>query len=257
VRLESNNDQGRGLAIGDGAYVDNEGIVSAIDWIEFLFRRWQDLPKGSRPFDRIMLLQLNPARSGDALDPPQASPIFDSLRWLTGPMEAMLRVRSTSQLERGHLEKDLTDLWGESLLGKSSMESPQWMQMPSMEAVTKRRIATSGARLPATNPLRDKATRDRFRQTHPEATVPRNRRVPKPPQQKTTMQDAVASVQERIERDPILVLEIPFELSDPSAIIPLNWKLSRSQKRWYGKVWEETQQTNQELTETLDQLFGP
>jgi predicted acylesterase/phospholipase RssA len=258
VRLESTNQQGRGLAIGDGAYVDNEGIVSAIDWIEFLFRRWHDLPKGSRPFDRMMLLHLNPSRSGDALDPPQASPIFDSLRWLTGPMEAMLRVRSTSQLERGHLEKDLTDLWGESFLGRSLKESPQWMQMPSMEAVTTRRIAPPAERLPATNPLRDKATRDRFRQTHPEATMPRNRRVPMPPQQKAAaLQNAVPSVQERIERDPILVLEIPFELSDPSAIIPLNWKLSRSQKRWYGKVWEETRHTNQELTELLDQLFGP
>jgi hypothetical protein len=173
-------------------------------------------------------------------------------------MEAMLRVRSTSQLERGHLEKDLTDLWGESFLGRSLKESPQWMQMPSMEAVTTRRIAPPAERLPATNPLRDKATRDRFRQTHPEATMPRNRRVPMPPQQKAAaLQNAVPSVQERIERDPILVLEIPFELSDPSAIIPLNWKLSRSQKRWYGKVWEETRHTNQELTELLDQLFGP
>ena len=79
-----------------------------------------------------------------------------------------------------------------------------------------------------------------------------------PPQQKAAaLQNAVPSVQERIARDPILVLEIPFELSDPSAIIPLNWKLSRSQKRWYGKVWEETRHTNQELTELLDQLFGP
>jgi predicted acylesterase/phospholipase RssA len=258
VRLESTNQQGRGLAIGDGAYVDNEGIVSAIDWIEFLFRRWHDLPKDSRPFDRMMLLHLNPSRSGDALDPPQASPIFDSLRWLTGPMEAMLRVRSTSQLERGHLEKDLTDLWGESYLGKSPKEPPKWMQMPAMEAVTSRRITPPAERLPATNPLRDKATRDRFRQTHPEATVPRNQRAPLPtPQKSVARHDAFASVQERIERDPILVLEIPFELSDPAAIIPLNWKLSRSQKRWYGKVWEETQQTNQELTEMLDQLFGP
>jgi hypothetical protein len=258
VRLESTNEQGRGLAIGDGAYVDNEGIVSAIDWIEFLFRRWNELPKASRPFDRIMLLHLNPSRSGDALDPPQASPIFDSLRWLTGPMEAMLRVRSTSQLERGHLEKDLTDLWGESFLRNPPAESPRWMQMPSMEAITTRRIKPPAERLPATNPLRNKATRDRFRQTHPEAIVPRNRQLPKPPQQQAgVIQDAVASVQEQIERDPILVLEIPFELSDPSAIIPLNWKLSRSQKRWYGKVWEETQQTNQELTAMLDQLFGP
>jgi hypothetical protein len=132
------------------------------------------------------------------------------------------------------------------------------MQMPSMEAITARRITPPAERLPATNPLRDKATRDRFRQTHPEATMPKNRQLPRPPQQKAgVIQDAVASVQERIERDPILVLEIPFELSDPSAIIPLNWKLSRNQKRWYGKVWEETQQTNQELTTMLDQLFGP
>ena len=98
--------------------MDNEGIVTAVDWIDFLLRRWYPIKDerdedGNKKcsFDRILLLRIAPATSFDGLVPEDKPAIFGATRWLAGPLETMVNVRGASQAERGNLETDLARLY--------------------------------------------------------------------------------------------------------------------------------------------------
>lgn len=111
TNIRDGNAIGRAVAIGDGGYVDNEGIVTAVDWIQFLLERWSATPKNVRPFDQILVLRIMPAVNSDSLEPPSSHCLAKNLRWLTGPLETIANVRGTSQSERGNLETDLAALY--------------------------------------------------------------------------------------------------------------------------------------------------
>ena len=117
---------GKAVVMCDGGYVDNEGIVTAVNWIEFCLARMEsNMPSGtsgglttcrvegsaeSIKFDRVLLLRIEPnPNTSDGTTGPSvnAEGIESWLRWLTGPIEAVVNVRSTSQYERGNLEADL------------------------------------------------------------------------------------------------------------------------------------------------------
>ena len=61
---------------------------------------------------------------------------------------------------------------------------------------------------------------------------------------------------------PVVVLDIPFD-TGIERTIPLNWKLSRKQKEWYQKAWEQiffrkggdSTKDIGELTEVMDLYF--
>ncbi len=105
------NDIGEHVAICDGGYVDNESIVTAVNWTEFLLKRWASEEPSKRTFDRILLLRIEPSAVEDKNEPASSGGLMGTFRWIGGPGEAMVNVRSASQLERGNLETDLAALY--------------------------------------------------------------------------------------------------------------------------------------------------
>ncbi|MFO1065178.1 MAG: patatin-like phospholipase family protein [Pirellulales bacterium] len=98
-------------AIGDGGYADNEGIVSAVEWIDLIAHRASDelekQPAGERekhlsqlPFRRIVLLRIQPSPDFETKEAEQTKAGSlaqgDRLRWLAGPVEALASMRSAS-----------------------------------------------------------------------------------------------------------------------------------------------------------------
>ena len=83
--------------VADGGYIDNEGVVSALDWLDHLVA---DRKAGRCPsFDRVLVVRIMPFPDDEADDK------FGQGGWLfafAGPAEAIMNVRSSSQLERNH-----------------------------------------------------------------------------------------------------------------------------------------------------------
>ena len=98
---------GEKVSIGDGAYSDNDGIVTALDWIKFLLDDFTEDP----PFSKILLLRISPydPDSTKVSVPTFFDYLKTSFRGLTGPLEALASVRSASQTERARLESILMD----------------------------------------------------------------------------------------------------------------------------------------------------
>ncbi len=55
---------------------------------------------------------------------------------------------------------------------------------------------------------------------------------------------------------PDVVKEIPFETGGDDLMIPLNWKVTREQKRWYPIAWDWNMTWDEELTQLLDECFS-
>jgi hypothetical protein len=91
--------------LADGGYVDNEGMVSALEWLRHLVALRGSVPAGTS-FDRVLLVRIVPF-------PPEAQEAtFSRLGWLqmfSGPIDAMMNVRSTSQVERNQIALQLTE----------------------------------------------------------------------------------------------------------------------------------------------------
>jgi hypothetical protein len=86
-----------GLHVADGGYVDNEGMVSALQWLRDLVRH---RAKGANDlrFRQVLLIRILPFQDED--------PSFPKSGWLYafyGPAETMVKVRSSSQLERNYI----------------------------------------------------------------------------------------------------------------------------------------------------------
>lgn len=86
------------LALADGGYVDNEGIITAIQWIR--------TPGVIRESDRVFLIRIQPS-GARAVASKRSSRIGSAMRWLLGPLEGIISMRTASQRERGELEVDL------------------------------------------------------------------------------------------------------------------------------------------------------
>jgi hypothetical protein len=95
-------DEPEGFHIVDGGYADNEGIVTAVEWIQELLdhriRTGVDLP-----FKRILILRLQPFQDSDE----NHRPLGPLAGTLLGPALAINNARGASQVERGGLEASL------------------------------------------------------------------------------------------------------------------------------------------------------
>src|SRR5262249_6424019 len=101
----TNIDEQKAYHVADGAYADNEGIVTAVDWINQLCE-YYSTPENepTRPFDRVLFVRVQPFPTKTP------SPAKTGKGWqfaTTGPLQGMLKVRQASQAERGNLEADL------------------------------------------------------------------------------------------------------------------------------------------------------
>ena len=249
------------IALGDGGYVDNEGIMTAIEWIDFLASK---NTAEAKVFDRILLIRIQPAVVD--LSAPEASRVVSSLRWLTGPLEALANMRSTSQVERGELEVDV---------GTQYIESPWWKKS---EDVT----STASNEAPAIEPdetdvPNTKTVSKEFQKLNKALqrgarieSIKQSSKQTKPDQQGTISKpgtgDAIpqAFAGDRIDSlvdYPVVEVQMPFLIKDVE--LPLNWKLSEKQKLVYPIAWQEllkgiTSQGGQHYSffAELDAIFG-
>ena len=259
--------KGDAVAICDGGYVDNEGIVSAVNWIDFLIKRWAVLKPDKRPFARILLLRIEPAYSEDTGKLPNSGGVAGSLRWLAGPAEAMVKVRAASQLERGNLESDLASQIHELNTGETHSESaktaskfaPSLLGSPAAQdslkaeptvveqSIFQRQNASPEASRKEWNTLVDEY-QERLK-------TGENRADDKPRVQgmfRPTPSDDIERVTESNEL-PVVVQAIRFE--NANQVIPLNWKLSKKQKVWYLLAWERCSGEGTKLKATLSRFF--
>jgi hypothetical protein len=96
--------------MADGGYVDNEGIVTAVDWVSQLINHFAQPDSGRSPFDRVLILRIrhevpkDPLVNANANQKTEANKGFEFAAF--GPLKAVLTVRGTSQIERGQVEVD-------------------------------------------------------------------------------------------------------------------------------------------------------
>lgn len=233
---------GTRVALCDGGYVDNEGIVTAVNWIEFLLKHWAKESSGRRTFDRILLLRIEPDASDDENQIPGSGGIWELFRGLTGPAEAMTKVRSASQLERGDLETDLVSLYLK--VTNSELEKvPQKGQPSNPDAPSE----VDGR----------KRLRRRYRENEDKspgelATNPKSPVSPATgqPTYGATFADDTGDT---TTGPPVVVLTVRFE--GGNQVIPLNWKLSNEQKLAYFNAWSCCSSDATPLRKSLDLLF--
>lgn len=250
---------GECVAICDGGYVDNEGIVSAVNWIEFLLRRWHAEKVDEKPFQRILLLRIEPAASEDRNIPSDPGGLAGWFRWLTGPVESMVKVRSASQLERGNLEADLAALYlrlDDST--PSSHTEPTGSILENSGAFPNDYTAQQNlVDLPELDP-KQKSSQE-IRETWDKmldgfSSRPLTKREPQPPEPR-----AGAVIDNRSDEEnssPLVVLQT-VRFINAEQTIPLNWKLSNRQKLGYLLAWELCAADETLLRSTLDEMFTP
>jgi hypothetical protein len=258
---------GRAVALCDGGYVDNEGIVTAVTWIEYLLRhRFDELnskeksgdgnsgggsEKRDHTFDRILLLRIEPALSRENEMGPGGFDPMNYLRWLVGPVEAMMNVRSTSQVERGHLEADLTqfyfDLSGASLseekfAPQKSVASAQQDESQTSLSIPRNLKEAQTARQKWNEELKDFETEFKAKVKTGEIKTKQSPSEREPLVYRRRTSSDVNSI--------VIVESVPFY--DAYQVIPLNWKLSKIEKLGYLYSWK---QISGPLRCTLDRYF--
>jgi hypothetical protein len=246
---------GECVALCDGGYVDNEGIVTAVNWIEFLLKRWAAQAPMERTFDRILLLRIEPASVEDKHQPPDAGGPYGWFRWLTGPAETIFKVRSTSQLERGNLESDLAALFL-TFRAKRANE-------PSMDEPSSSTTLASTITMPQSSIVeiaefdKDRYSPAQIRENWDKMLEDYQQRGAKSdsiPRQDSTTTAISAEEEKAGNQRPVIVQSITFV--DANQVIPLNWKLSNRQKLGYLLAWELCSAENSPLRQTLDRYFN-
>ncbi|MBL8888946.1 MAG: patatin-like phospholipase family protein [Planctomycetaceae bacterium] len=291
VSAENGSALGQAVALGDGGYADNEGIVSAIDWIEFILRNWNN----QTGFKRILVVRVMPSGMADSLQTPQTSWLVRGVRWLTGPLETIANVRSTSQAERGNLESDLaarslkTVQSEETAVDPGPMNPLGQIELPPALCINTNFEVRQEAQIgfdpsqagmrrwdDVENPTRwqskarDAFAKREFEQSRPDAQQP-SVRPDQPPITNSSPTftfpvelNSEEEVQlENLLRSKVIIVDVPFLFpynnTDPARdasaapTIPLNWKLSREQKEWYQPAWERVYQAD--LKPLFDRLF--
>ena len=254
TRPERASPLGENVAICDGGYVDNEGIVTAVNWVEFLLKRWAKENSTPRTFDRILLLRIEPSATVDQNQIPDSGGLFGWFRWLTGPVETMSKVRAASQLERGNLETDLAALYLKVAVPQSNelpkitsglMKSPvadekvqskNIVEIPAFDRRTKR-------------PSKIRENWEEMLKSYESESPDDSKRIGPPP-----FGAAMDNhTNDTSSEPPVVVQTIRFV--DANQIIPLNWKLSNRQKQGYLLAWRLCSGSGTSLRQTLDQYF--
>ena len=257
--------KGDAVAICDGGYVDNEGIVSAVNWIDFLIKRWAVLEPDDRPFDRILLLRIEPSYNEDLGQIPDSGGWTGSLRWLAGPAEAMVNVRAASQLERGNLESDLASQIHELNTGEPrsgpAKTKPSLLGNPTMldaltgsPTVVEQSIFQRHAASPEANRKEWSALVDDYQERLKSGEDKPDNKPRVQGMLRPTPSDEIETERSNQAYElPVVVQAIRFE--NANQVIPLNWKLSKKQKVWYLLAWERCRGDGTKLKATLSRFF--
>ena len=272
------------LHLADGGYADNEGLVTAIDYIENLLEHKEEW---GTAFERILLIRIQPTPLGTSSDElGQDKTVLErflaSSRWVTGPGEAMLSVRTSSQSERSAIEVALAQLVElETLPGNTGT---------SNSSGTKGRRSESRKRTVSDAQPHDDGETWSFKQSSPRekdstaAAGPKMksgfsgnnddplgviRRQQKQFQQKAwSMNSTTGPIQgepppteseteevkeaaKAVAGSRLVVVEIGFPHPEPDRLIPLNWKLSPREQKWYDTGWENLRSTDTATMQVL------
>jgi len=260
TKPDKGSDVGRGVALGDGGYVDNEGIVTALDWIQFLRERWSKIDVVDRPFEQILIIRIAPSVNSDSLEPPSSKWLVKNLRWLTGPLETIANVRSTSQAERGNLETDLATLYLEPPQRSPEIDDsePSTIHSDNDPALTYSENAETNT-LTTKNRTREEAAKNRFEkrmQRDNPGLLKELKAEPERSEENPSVTATFGSTLPKANLAPAIVVLFPFETESETQIVPLNWKLSRDQKKWYQAAWQRVQKLQSEDMQLMEELFG-
>jgi hypothetical protein len=255
TRPERASPAGRCVAMCDGGYVDNEGIVTAVKWLGFLLTRWIHEPRDQRPFDRVLLLRIEPAPAEESSSVGGTGSLASLLRWLSGPFEAMINVRSSSQIERGDLESALAALYlRQTPLGRTATgdvgspgESPMFGALPP-EAKNLVEVPGLGSS-DVSEELQQERWGSRVRGFATERKKRRQRELSPP-----NVEAVVDDEPESSRHDPPVVIQAVHFIG-PGQVVPLNWKLSNLQKEGYLLSWKLASESGTPLRRVLDQYF--
>ncbi|MFN3150448.1 hypothetical protein [Bremerella sp.] len=250
------NDIGNHVAMCDGGYVDNEGIVTAVNWIEFFLKQWEDETPDKKTFDRILLLRIEPSSVEDKNQPATSGGIAGVLRWLTGPGEAIANVRAASQLERGNLESDLTEFHlkrspepiGEPAEAMAFQLEKKFnsQEMPTQSVVE---IPSFDKRKLSGSEIRKNWDEMLYEFQRDIKGVGEDQEVESP-----TFSQAIVDTDDNQSTKPLVVVQ-SITFVDANQSIPLNWKLSNEQKFGYLLAWSLCSSEGSSIRETLDRFF--
>lgn len=247
TKPEAPSAAGQQVALCDGGYADNEGVVTAVTWIDYLLTKWaKKRAEDGITFNRILLLRIEPALSIEKdLEQKRSDPL-SFVRWLIGPLETMMNVRSTSQLERGNLEADLV----ETYLDMTNLEGdPQ--KTRNLREDRKGRLRQRNQVDDAARPMQEVRKEwnleleEMIKQFKDESSSI-SRTISPPPAPKATVGGA--------DHDGHVIVE-SIRFRDADQAIPLSWKLSKTQKLWYLLSWKKIDELNPNLRPTLDKFF--
>ncbi|MEX0819019.1 MAG: hypothetical protein WD070_05490 [Pirellulaceae bacterium] len=234
----------------DGAYVDNEGAVTSVDWINRLLSHYNGRRKDQRPFDRVLLLRIQafPTDLGHASGDVAAS----ASGWrsaLIGPLDAMMTVRSASQTERGDLEVGL-------LTGMTRART----EVKAREAELKKAFAVADA---TSDPSAMGETEQAREQELSAADIARQQSMSRDDSARSL--EITRTVEEQLNEEirqakevEVFSLMIDFHSPNKSLMVPMSWKLTAKQKNNVDQAWDSLLQGHhpQSPLSSLDRFFA-
>jgi hypothetical protein len=233
----------------DGGYADNEGAVTSVDWINRLLVYYSHEERIlQRPFDHILLIRIQAFPKKKESSPYRHNALTGWRSALMGPLDAMMRVRATSQTERGDLEVGLLTqaTLAEISASKERLESEfrtaqAWADSVEQEAESLqsylRELADRGKLTEADVARWSSASRDRLAAAQ-------------------ALVEQVAQKCERITR--LSVSSVLFDFRPPqNDSIPFTWKLTARQKQNIDEAWNRiiAAAQPQSLLQRLDEYF--
>lgn len=235
----------------DGGYTDNEGAMTSVDWINRLLVHYgSDDNILARPFDRVLLLRIQAFPRKRSSEPYRHHLLAGWSSALMGPIHAMMRVRGTSQTERGDLEVNLLTqaTRAEIAAAKERLESEfrtaqAWADSVEQEVgdfeELLRGLADQGLLTEADVARWSSAGRDRLAMAR-------------------SLVEQVARKREQIHR--LSVVAVSFEFQPPqNDWIPFSWKLTDRQKQNIDEAWRRLVERAEQdpALSFLDSHFAP
>ncbi len=211
--------------VADGAYADNEGVVTSVDWINRLlvhYSRGEHLER--RPFDRVLLIRIQAFPRQQARRNAANGSLTGWRAALLGPFDAMMHVRSASQTERGDLEINLLTraTLAEFKAARERTESEFQMALAQVEQLESIReelynLAAAARDSPADVARQYLEVEDKLH----------------------AAEGLLRRAQERGRRvNDLLVESVVFDFQPVDQVrIPMSWKLTTSQKRQLDRAW--------------------
>jgi hypothetical protein len=209
--------------VADGAYADNEGAVTSVDWINRLlvfFSRPENVDR--RPFDHVLLVRIQ-AIPRDLTRTVQAAHGLAGWRAaLLGPFDTMMKVRSASQTERGDLEINL--------LTRATLAD--------LRAARERADRSYQTTLAQIDELESTRQQLRGLDTRDPALAEIARRIEERLRIELEMLKDSGDQQRRLADLRVESVVFDFQPSDGVAI-PLSWKLTARQQAQIDRTWSQ------------------